>query len=89
MLKKIKIQNVILNRQHPKLGEIITWEIHSADGKVRLGVIRQLNDQWRKKIVGWQEFPIKYWLGSKFYPFPSKMVVANTRKEVIELIKTI
>lgn len=65
MVEQIKTQGVLLKRMHSKLGECITWSVHSLDGKYYLGVVRQLNDHYRIKHVGWQRFPEKFWLASR------------------------
>jgi hypothetical protein len=83
---KIKIQGVILRRIHmlnPR--EVVKWEVISQDGLVRIGIIRQYYDEYLGKRIGWQTHPIKYWLGSRFYP--QELVIGMTRKEVIEKLK--
>ena len=82
MIKTVKTNGIVLSRTHSKLGEIITWDVLNSDKTIRLGVIRQINDHYRVRRVGYQRFPIKVWLGSKFWP--STIVVGETRKEVIQ-----
>ena len=74
-------KKVYLKRLHTKLGEIVTWEVLSEDKKIRIGIVRQMNDQYLTKRVGWQLFKVKYWLGSKFYP--QAIIAGKTRREVI------
>lgn len=87
MIRNVKValspEKVIhLFRCHSKIGEIITWEVLSEDRKTRLGVIRKVNDHWRTKRVGCQSFPIKYWIGSRFWP-KEGIHVGNTRLELL------
>lgn len=80
---KVKVGERVLRlrRLHPKLGEIITWEVLNEDATLRIGVVRKLNDQWNSKKIGWQLFRVTYWLGTKYWP--QAVVAGPTRKEVL------
>ena len=67
MIKHTTFEGLRLERLHPKLGEIITWEVYTKDRKLRLGVIRQYYDSYLTIRMGWRLFKVKYWLGSRFW----------------------
>lgn len=82
MITKTTVKGLAhLRRLHDKLGAGITWEVLSEDKKVRIGIVERRNSAWLTKRVGWQEFPVRYWIGHKFWP--TEVIVGSTRDDVI------
>lgn len=91
MIRKVKLRDCCLQRVHSKLGEIITWDVLSLDGKVRLAVIAQKNSEWLNKTIPgrhWQKVPVKYWICHIFSLYPT-ILVAETRKQAILNVLTV